>query len=357
MTTNEMRKKNFSSTDKIDGISIVLTIAFSAVIGLLSVIPIVYFFGFWFGLLAFILITALTLSLIFIHSFVNIQKVPEGYVWIIEFFGGFKVIWSAGGHMYFSLFNWLEHRAEVYLGEKHIELFPDPNDLIDLEDTSCHFKALIIIKVANPLLAIYNIDDYKFAVRGRVAGLLRSHLSKYTLDKANEEKHELDLGYIISGEKNDPNYKKKEFYTEILNDWGIELLKLVVSDLELSLKDITQRQRKQDNEINRETAKANKEIEVIASEGKAKAIENIATAKQFELAAEGFGIAEQIEALVKTGIPIEAAREMIIDRYKWGKIGDKSLIIEGGNNSVAGDGAKFGAGMEKGKNINNKSKD
>ncbi|MEI7620703.1 MAG: hypothetical protein WCJ57_04005, partial [Candidatus Falkowbacteria bacterium] len=119
---------------------------------------------------------------------------------------------------------------------------------------------------------------------------------------------------------------------------------------------IAQRQRKQDNEINKDTANANKEIEIIASEGKARAIENIAKAKQIELAAEGFGIAEQIDVLVKTGMPIEAAREMIIDRYKWSKIGDKSLIIESGNSSVAGDGAKFGAGMEKGKNTNNEPK-
>ncbi|MEI7620799.1 MAG: SPFH domain-containing protein, partial [Candidatus Falkowbacteria bacterium] len=234
MTTDEMRSNYVPSTDKIDGISILLTIAFSAVIGLLPVIPIAYFFGFWFGLLAFILVAGLTAAILFTAK---IQKVPESYVWIIEFFGGFKVVWSAGGHMYFSLFNWLEHRAEVYLGEKHIELFPDPNDLIDLEDTSCHFKASIVIKVVNPLLAIYNIDDYKTAVRGRVAGLLRSHLSKYTLDKANEEKHELDLGYIISGDKYSPDWKEKKFYTEVLDDWGVELLKLVVSDLELSPKD------------------------------------------------------------------------------------------------------------------------
>lgn len=352
MTKEEMRANYAPSTKKLDDVSLMLTFSFAVVIGLVVSIGIFFWLGLAAAIVAFFLTIILVAGGLLIYFFSDIQSVPESYVWIIQFLGAFKVVWAAGGHLYFSLFGWLTLRSEVYLGETTIDLYPDSNDLIDLDDTSCHFKAAVVIKVVNPLLATYNIKNYKEAVRERIAGLLRASLSKYTLDQANEEKHELDLGFVISGIRNNPDWKSQNFYLEVYNDWGVDLLKLIVEDLELSPEDIAQRQRKQNNEINRETAKADAEIKRIASTGEADAIRIIADAEKFRLEAEGKGIALQIDNLVKSGMSTEAATKLVNDRYKWSKIGDKALIIDnGGGNSTAGEGAKFGAGMEKGKTI------
>jgi len=351
MTTDEMRNKYVPSKERIDGVSVNLTVISSVIISALLSTLAFYFWGVWFGVLAILLGTVAVYFLFYAYFFATIQKVPESYEWIIEFWGGFYVVWAAGGHMYFPFFGWITHRDEIFLGEDEIELFPDPKDLIDLEDASCHFKAAIVTKVKNSILAVYNIDNYREAVRKRVAGLLRSQLSKYTLDQANEEKHELDLPFIISGSKTDPNWKDKPFYTEILNDWGVELLKLIVFDLELSPEDIAARRRKQEAAINEEVAKVNKSIKRIDAEGDAAAIKTVAEARQYELAQEGLGVEAQIKSLVASGMTVKAATALVTDRFKWSQIGDKSLIIDSGNGGTAGEGAKFGAGLQKGKNI------
>ena len=352
MTTEEMRTNHVPSKARFDGVSVNLTVIFSIIISVLASIPAFYFLGIWSGVLTILLGTIVLYLLFYTYFFATIQKVPESYEWIIEFMGGFYVVWAAGGHMYFPFFGWIAQREEIFLGEDEIELFPEPKDLIDLEDASCHFRAAIVYKVKNSLLAVYNIDDYKDAVRKRVAGLLRSHLSKYTLDKANEEKHELDLGFVISGSKNDPDWKSKPFYLEILDDWGVELLKLMVFDLELTAEDIAARRRKQEATINKEVAVINKDIKIINAEGDAEAIKKIAEAHLVELKNEGLGIQAQIEALVKIDkLTVEAATALVTDRFKWSQIGDKALIIDSGNGGTAGEGAKFGAGMQKGSNL------
>lgn len=338
------------STKKLDAISIYLTIGLSVVVGLLAAIPLYFFFGTAYSLLGFILAVIALVLTIFAYMLANVQKVPENHVWLIEFWGGFHVMWAAGGHFYFPLFGWIEMREEIFLGEEEIELFPSKNDLIDLDDTSCHFDAFLVIKAHDPYLAVYNIANFKEAVRIQVAGLLRSYLSKYTLDQANEKKLELDLPYIISEAKDGKDWKETAFYTNILNDWGVELCKMFVDDLDMSADDIAKRKLKQDAKIAEETAQNKKRVKIIEAQGDAAAIKLVAEAMQTKLQKEGLGIAQQIEALVKQGLTVEAATALVTDRYKWSQIGDKSLIIDG-NAGAAGDGAKFGAGMKKSNEI------
>ncbi len=346
---NQNSKVDFS-TKKLDAISIYLTIGVSVVVGLLAAIPFYFFLGAAYSLLGFILAMIVSAFIIFAYSFVNVQKVPENHVWLIEFWGGFHVIWAAGGHFYFPLFSWIEMREEIFLGEEEIELFPSQGDLIDLEDTSCHFDAYLVIKVKDPYLAVYNIANFKEAVRIQVAGLLRSHLSKSTLDQANEMKLELDLPRIISEAKDGKDWKATRFYINILEDWGVELCKMFVDDLDMSADDIAKRKQKQDAKIAEETAQNRKRVKIIEAEGEAEAIKLVAQAMQEKLQKEGLGVAQQIEALVKQGLTVEAATALVTDRFKWSQIGDKSLIIEG-SSGAAGEGAKFGAGMKKSNEI------
>lgn len=346
---NQNSKVDFS-TKKLDAISIYLTIGVSVVVGLLAAIPFYFFLGAAYSLLGFILAMIVSAFIIFAYSFVNVQKVPENHVWLIEFWGGFHVIWAAGGHFYFPLFSWIEMREEIFLGEEEIELFPDKEDLVDLDDTSCHFNAYLVIKVKDPYLAVYSIANFKEAVRTQVAGLLRSHLSGYTLDKANQERKAVHLPSIISEDNDCDNWKEKEFYTNILNDWGVELHKLFIDDIDMEDDDIDKRKRKQDADIAQENAEKEKRIMIIKAEGEAAAIKLVAEAMQEKLQKEGLGVAQQIEALVKEGLTVEAATVLVTDRFKWSQIGDKSLIIEG-NSGAAGEGAKFGAGMKKSNEI------
>jgi len=350
-----------SSTKTLDFISILLTIGFSAAFGLLVSIPVFYFLGTAWGLLTILAGTILAAIAMFVYFVSTIQKVPHSHVWVIEYLGAFKVLWAAGGHMYFPFFSWLELREEVSLNEEVIELFPDKNDLVDMEDDSCHIKASVVGKVKFPLLAVYNIEDYKEAVRSRVAGLLRYHLSRYTIDQVNEDKRAINFDMVMiekpKGDSEDqaqltqPERNKTRFFSEVLNNWGFELSRLIVEDLELSPKTIKERERKQEAEINKDVATVNADIKAINVEAEAKARERLALADKEVLNKEGEGIAAQIKALIDAGVSAEEATQIVKDRFKWSEIGDKALIIDGGNGSVAADGAKLGAGM----NMNNKT--
>ena len=311
-------------------------------------------------MLAIALGLLLSVGLSYFYCLLNIQEVPENYVWIMEFQGGFKVQWAAGGHMYFPLFNWFKHRSEIYLGERKIEIFPDSEDFIDMLDASCHFKAEVTIKVEFSVVATYNIDNYKEAVRSRVAGLMRHYFSKMTLNPANTEKGSLPAKNVISQNNQNAssivNPFNKYFFKEILDDWGVRILKIILDDIQTPAEDIALRKKLQALDVEKKLAIGNKDIAITKSEGDAKAIENIARAKRFELEQEGLGVEQQAEALMKIdGAAVPMVLTLINERYKYTMLQKGTLIIDNIGGSIAGGGAKFGAGMKL-QDKNNKQK-
>ena len=231
---------------------------------------------------------------------------------------------------------------------------------VDFLDGSAPIVATAYFTIINSMKAAYDIDDILKGMEEKLDGAIRTYLGGYKIDDVNHLKVQFDTARILNGEvvidHETPRIKTKEdsrIYMEILKDWGTEINTIVISDIVLS---------DDQKEIRRELLKAEKAVEIaeqevkmakfekerviIVSEGKKKSLSIEAEGRKEALMSEGKGMSSQISSVKSAGINSSASAAYLAEMKKWDSIGDKTVIIDGGSDSLSGMGAKFASGSK-----------
>lgn len=282
-----------------------------------------------------------------------IITIEPNWVWLLEIFGSYAATLKSGLHLIYPHFGITYTRA-VYLGEQMLRLFMDESESgtgdVEFKDGSAPVNATVYYKIydeASAPNAVYNIENLKKGLQEKLDSCIRSFLGQYTIDETNILKARANLINILNGEYIDPENKKERekgyyekekvktrknledklrevsMWNDLLENWGVEITGIAISDIELPEKIKAARQ----------------QVLISAKDAKSSGYDKTA------LENRGQGYAAQVKFLNAEGVDPTQSVAYLADRLKWENVGDKTVIIDSGG-GVSGLGAQIGAGFK-----------
>lgn len=274
-------------------------------------------------------------------------QVPQNEEWVVQLFGEYLETWDGGLNILFPWFGFMNIPVGFFMGQQQIRLYMDETikkgfgyGHVDFVDGSAPVESSVYFKITDSFKAAYNITNLITALEEKMDGAIRSYLGAYRIDEANVLKAHFSLGHILNGEKIEDaksvqniDHKDVNMWKSINDEWGVEILSIVISDIVLP---------EELKKIRNELLQARKNAEKAIEEKKAKI--TLAEADKNVLELLGEGLAKQVADLKKLGLNEKEAVQYLAERMKWEKVGDKTVIIDNGA-GVSGLGAQFGAGI------------
>ncbi|HOZ53130.1 MAG TPA: SPFH domain-containing protein [bacterium] len=246
-------------------------------------------------------------------------SVPHNHVAIVLENGRYNGFLESGFYFVFPFFGLLTFSETIFLGTIEEEVFEDGNKI--------EFRGSVSEGISAPVKAVYNykvIDPKKYAfedgaddiVRGIISSLLRTTLGDLTVQDAREKG--INMGHVRS---EDP-----DLFDSIWSIYGLEILAINVSDIELS---------EEEQALNRQLYQAKIAKDVATS--KAEEMEILARAEAKVLELRGEGLYKQVKSLADAKCTPDTILAYLAETKKWEsmKDTDKTFIIDNGK-SVTG---------------------
>lgn len=221
-------------------------------------------------------ILVIVLAIVFFLAGLTIVREEERFV--IELFGSYWKTLKPGLNW---IFPWImKVRAVVSIWEQTIPLFETPIK-IDFKDGSATPKgAEVFVKIKSPDIpydaggktqngvyrAIYEIKNWRTAIRDLIENALRTYLNRWTIDEAITM---AKAGYDLATLDPHSGLPNKEIVRikEVLAGWGFELLRITILDFDLDPELLKARGEVQKRKREEEVAKHEKKIRALETMG------------------------------------------------------------------------------------------
>lgn len=340
------------------GICLMVFIVFLILLSILIGFAMSFYFDLSLINISFVfLIFLIVIAIQIITIFLSWQQVPEREEWLIEWLGKYFQTWQPGLHFLFPFFHLMTIRSRVFMGEQQMKLFMDERvkigygaGHIDFIDASAPVHAVVYLIIVDSYKATYNITNVFRAIGNTLDSAVRSYLGHLTIDQAIKFRAHLGLGEIMNGDLKvfdfldkgevppPVDFTKTDFYQKILNDWGMEITGLAITDIQMSPEVIKMRQ---------ELLRARKEAEAAIEIKKAVITQAESQKESLKLLGEGHRL--QIEQVAGQDLGLDKAAAYLLTQkgLEAVKPTDKTLLITPGiKPDVASLGAAFGLGQK-----------
>lgn len=355
----------------------------SAVIGFL---PIFFQFDAIVGISIGIGIWLLLVVITLIKGYV---ATPHNHQDIVEFMGEFigRPL-KSGPHLLFPYLGLEVIRSRVFMGQQKIELYLNERSSgggdVEFKDCSSSLQAHFFFKIVDAVKATYGVSDVLSSTGEKAEHILRAFFGIFSLDQAIQLKSFFKLENVVKVldiSENSPagsvepelvnrvmgsdksvkvsdedliiNVLRKVYvdteevrhtrFYKTLDDWGVEPITFLISDIEIPDDIKEQRARILTADKDKEVAR----IENLTAAERAKKTVIEAKAEKEKARIIGEGKAKALNEIVaNSGLPQEEVTTYLVQMAKWEALGKNAnvTIIEDGGGKVS-DGTKIGIGI------------
>ncbi|XP_006607491.1 stomatin-like protein 2, mitochondrial [Apis dorsata] len=212
--------------------------------------------------------------------------VPQQEAWIVERMGKFHRILNPGLNILTPIIDKIKYVQCL----KEIAIEIPQQSAVTSDNVTLNIDGILYLRVVNPFLASYGVDDPEFAVVQLAQTTMRSELGKISLDKVFREREGLNVCIVDSINK-------------ASEAWGITCLRYEIRDIRLP-------QRVQEAMQMQVEAERKKRAAVLESEGAREAEINIAEGKRLaQILASEAAKQEEINKATGTATALVAIAE------------------------------------------------
>jgi regulator of protease activity HflC (stomatin/prohibitin superfamily) len=222
------------------------------------------------GLIGDNLVMLLLAGFIILCIFLGIRIVPQSEKHVVERFGRLRSVLGPGINFIVPFLDKVAHKISIL--ERQL-----PNasqDAITSDNVLVQVETSVFYRILEPEKTVYRIRDVDAAIATTVAGIVRAEIGKMELDEVQSNRNQL-----IS--------RIKELVEDAVDDWGIEVTRAEILDVNLD-------QATRDAMLQQLNAERARRAQVTEAEGKKRAVELAADAELY--AAEQTAKARRISA-------------------------------------------------------------
>ncbi|MGB3407406.1 MAG: SPFH domain-containing protein [Jannaschia sp.] len=213
----------------------------------------------------------------------GVRIVPQSEKYVVERFGRLRAVLGPGINLIVPFLDKVAHKISIL--ERQL-----PNasqDAITRDNVLVKIETSVFYRILNPEKTVYRIRDVDAAISTTVAGIVRAEVGIMELDEVQSNRSE-----VIA--------KIKSHVAEAVDDWGIEVTRAEILDVDLD----AQTREAMMQQLNAERARR---AQVTEAEGRKRAVELAADAELYaaEQTAKARRIAADAEAYA-TGVVAKA---------------------------------------------------
>lgn len=241
------------------------------------------------GLLGGNIVVLLIAAFIILCIFLGIRIVPQAEKHVVERFGRLRSVLGPGINIIVPFLDRVAHKVSIL----ERQLPNQSQDAITADNVLVQVETSIFYRILEPERTVYRIRDVDGAIITTVAGIVRAEIGKMELDDVQANRSAL-----IS--------RVKEQVAEAVDDWGIEVTRAEVLDVNLD-------QATRDAMLQQLNAERARRAAVTEAEGQKRAVElaadaelyaarQAAEARRVEADAEAYATNVVAEAIARGGL-------------------------------------------------------